>query len=168
MGTVKLGQSIEIKEEVIKKVCPLAMKAHKSPEKPYLVEKIKTSSSTSSEVVFSFPGSWSVNDWFTRSSFGETKVDLHLFPSLKYIGLAETAAVNEAFFKRFKAVLDNSQFKNEVCGFTCSSYLIPISVTTSYDFPPFILMCILFTVFSFDGYRLIVFLCLIVEKFLNC
>ncbi|KAB5531966.1 hypothetical protein DKX38_018636 [Salix brachista] len=111
MGTVKLGENMVIKEEVIKKACSMAMDAHKSPEKQYLSKKIKTSSS---EVVFSFPGSWSVNDWFTGTSFGETKVDLQLFPSLKYIGLDVTATVNEVFLNKFKALLANPLFKNEV------------------------------------------------------
>ncbi|KAJ6358942.1 hypothetical protein OIU76_000633 [Salix suchowensis] len=111
MGTIKLGENMVIKEEVIKKACSMAMDAHKSPEKQYLSKKIKTSSS---EVVFSFPGSWSVNDWFTGTSFGETKVDLQLFPSLKYIGLDVTATVNEVFLNEFKALLANPLFKNEV------------------------------------------------------
>ncbi|KAL9335149.1 hypothetical protein Peur_072330 [Populus x canadensis] len=111
MGTVKLGENVEIKEVVIQKACSMAMNAHKSPGKQYLSKKIKTSSS---EVVFSFPGSWSVNDWFTGTSFGETKVDPQLFPSLKYVGLDVTATVNEVFLNRFKAVLANPQFQIEV------------------------------------------------------
>ncbi|CAK7322931.1 unnamed protein product [Dovyalis caffra] len=111
MGTVTLGENMEIKEELIKKSCSMAMKAHKSPERQYLSKKIKSSSS---EVVFSFAGSWSANDWFAGNSFGETTVDLQLFPSLKYIGLGVTATANEVFLKRFKSVLGNPQFKIEV------------------------------------------------------
>lgn len=121
MGTIKLGENMVIKEEVIKKACSMAMDAHKSPEKQYLSKKIKTSSS---EVVFSFPGSWSVNDWFTGTSFGETKVDLQLFPSLKYIGLDVTATVNEVFLNEFKALLANPLFKNEVFESTFWSFLL--------------------------------------------
>ncbi|KAL9337829.1 hypothetical protein Peur_069598 [Populus x canadensis] len=111
MGIVKLGENMEIKEEVIMKACSMAMKAHKSPEKQYLSKRIRSSSS---EVVFSFAGSLSVNDWFAGSAFGEMKVDLQLFPSLKYVGLDQTGRVNEAFFKRFEAVLANPRFKVEV------------------------------------------------------
>ncbi|KAJ6868839.1 hypothetical protein NC651_033820 [Populus alba x Populus x berolinensis] len=111
MGTVKLGENMEITKEVIMKACSMAMKAHKSPEKQYLSEGIQSSSS---EVVFSFAGSLSVNDWFAGSAFGEMKVDLQFFPSLKYIGLDQTGRINEAFFKRFEAVLANPRFKDEV------------------------------------------------------
>ncbi|KAJ6293985.1 hypothetical protein OIU76_022123 [Salix suchowensis] len=111
MGTVKLGENMEIKVEVIKKACSMAMKAHKYPEKQYLFDKIKSSSP---EVVFSFAGSLSVNDWFAGGSFGDMEVDRRLFPSLKYVGLDEFGRVNEAFFKRFKAVLANPKFELEV------------------------------------------------------
>ncbi|KAG5230073.1 lipase PAD [Salix suchowensis] len=111
MGTVKLGENMEIKVEVIKKACSMAMKAHKYPEKQYLFDKIKSSSS---EVVFSFAGSLSVHDWFAGCSFGDMEVDRRLFPSLKYVGLDEFGRVNEAFFKRFKAVLANPKFELEV------------------------------------------------------
>jgi enhanced disease susceptibility 1 protein len=121
MGTVKLGENVEIKEVVIQKACSMAMNAHKSPGKQYLSKKIKTSSS---EVVFSFPGSWSVNDWFTGISFGETKVDPQLFPSLKYVGLDVTATVNEVFLNRFKAVLANPQFQIEVSESTFWSFML--------------------------------------------
>lgn len=124
MGIVKLGENMEIKEVVIQKACSMAMNAHKSPEKQYLSKKIRTSSS---EVVFSFPGSWSVNDWFAGTSFGETKMDPQLFPSLKYVGLDQTGRVNEAFFKRFEAVLANPRFKVEVTQST-PGHFISISI----------------------------------------
>jgi enhanced disease susceptibility 1 protein len=124
MGIVKLGENMEIKEEVIMKACSMAMKAHKSPEKQYLSEGIHSSSS---EVVFSFAGSLSVNDWFAGSAFGEMKVDLQFFPSLKYVGLDQTGRVNEAFFKRFEAVLANPRFKVEVTQST-PGHFISISI----------------------------------------
>lgn len=121
MGIVKLGENMEIKEEVIMKACSMAMKAHKSPEKQYLSEGIHSSSS---EVVFSFAGSLSVNDWFAGSAFGEMKVDLQFFPSLKYVGLDVTATVNEVFLNRFKAVLANPQFQIEVSESTFLSFML--------------------------------------------
>ncbi|KAJ8753485.1 hypothetical protein K2173_022726 [Erythroxylum novogranatense] len=113
MASVRLVDNIGVGEEVIRKACKIAMKTHKSPEKQYLSEKLRNSSA----VVFSFPArNWLVNEWFQGSPFGTTKVDvdLDLFSSLKYIGLNEKATVNDAFLRRFKAVLDNPKFINEV------------------------------------------------------
>ncbi|KDP31163.1 hypothetical protein JCGZ_11539 [Jatropha curcas] len=111
MGSVTLLENIGIREEVIKKVSSIAQKAHKYTGKQlYVSQKIPGSS----ELVFSFPGSWSISDWFKGSSFGEIKVDVELLPSLKSIGLADTATVNEAFLHRFKLVLANPQFRKEV------------------------------------------------------
>ncbi|XP_050224726.1 protein EDS1-like [Mercurialis annua] len=108
MASVRLGENVGIREEIIKKACSMAMKAHKYAGKQLFVsEKIKSSS----EVVFSFPGSWSVSDWFSR---GEVKVDLQVLPSLKQVGLNHAATVNEAFMMRFKALLAHPQFRKEV------------------------------------------------------
>lgn len=106
-----LGDSIGLKEELIKKACNLAMKAHlKSPEKPYVCEK----SRSSTEAVFAFPGTWAVTDWYSRKPFGETKINIALFPSLRSIGMDELAVVNEAFSCRFEQLLSNSQLEREV------------------------------------------------------
>ncbi|KAI9174230.1 hypothetical protein LWI28_014295 [Acer negundo] len=106
MASRKLGEVVKVSEELIKKAWSLAMKAHKSPEKLFLVEK----SRSSTEVIFSFPGSWSVNDWFsTGSPFGEKKIDLGKFASLKSIGNEDVAIFNEAFLKRFDAILPQLQ-----------------------------------------------------------
>ncbi|KAI9174142.1 hypothetical protein LWI28_012614 [Acer negundo] len=106
MTSRKLGGVVKVSEELIKKAWSLAMKAHKSPEKLFLVEK----SRSSTEVIFSFPGSWSVNDWFsTGSPFGEKKIDLGKFASLKSIGNEDVAIFNEAFLKRFDAILPQLQ-----------------------------------------------------------
>ncbi|EEF52075.1 protein EDS1B [Ricinus communis] len=112
MGSVSLGESVGIKEEVIKKACSMAMKAHNktSGKQLYVSEKIRPSS----EIVFSFPGSWFVTDWFSKGPFGEVEVDLQLLPSLKHVGLNGTATVNEAFLLRFKALVANPQFRKEV------------------------------------------------------
>ncbi|KAJ9163692.1 hypothetical protein P3X46_023332 [Hevea brasiliensis] len=110
MAVFRPGESIGFREQVVMKLCSIDMKTHQSAGKLYVCEKIRNSS----ELVFSFPGSWSVSDWFIRSPFGEVKVDLELFPSLKHIGLNEIATVNEAFLNRFRAILANTQFKKEV------------------------------------------------------
>lgn len=93
------------------------MAAHKLPEKPYLVEK-------SSEVLISFPGSWSVGDWFTQQPFGEMKIDGSelLCPkgndkvatSLRSLGRDELASVNKGFLTRFEMILAKSSLQTEV------------------------------------------------------
>ncbi|XP_058180502.1 protein EDS1L-like [Rhododendron vialii] len=106
----RLGETIGMREELIKKACSLSLKAHRASGKPYLYEK----SRGSSEAVFSFPGSWSVENWFSSRSFGDMKADLNLFPSLRSISNDEVAAVNEAFFRRFEFILKTTSFENEV------------------------------------------------------
>lgn len=129
-----------MKDEVIKKACSIAMKAHKSPERQlYLVEKNRGSS----DVIFSFPGSWSISDWFSRNPFGEKKIDPHppQFASLRSIGNDQVATVNEAFLIRFQAILP--QLQNEVgkavaerkqIVFTGHSSAGPIAVLTTVWF----------------------------------
>lgn len=89
-----------LRQDHINKACLLAMKAHKSPEKPYLLDK-----SSKTDVIFSFAGTWSVEDWFTTNPFGERKIDRDQFPSLRSIGIDEVATVNEAFLNRFLTIL---------------------------------------------------------------
>lgn len=108
----RLGESTGLSEEVIKKACNLAIRAHlkSTAEKPYLCEK----SRGSTEAIFAFPGTWSVGEWISRETFGETKINSALFPSLKSIGMGELAAVNEAFSCRFEQLLRKSQLEKEV------------------------------------------------------
>ncbi|XP_058180503.1 protein EDS1L-like [Rhododendron vialii] len=106
----RLGETIGMREELIKKACSLSLKAHRASGKPYLYEK----SRSSSEAVFGFPGSWSVEDWFSSRPFGDTKASLNLFPSLRSIGNDEVAVVNEAFFRRFEVILRKTSFEKEV------------------------------------------------------
>lgn len=113
-----LGDNIGLKDEsIIKKACSLAVKAHKSTKEHYLLEKFRTSSEA--YVIISFPGSWVETDWFVAGkSFGETKVDLQLLPSLRSVGNDEAALVNEAFLYRFDQLLKLNKvpsFKSEVC-----------------------------------------------------
>ncbi|EOY20573.1 hypothetical protein QUC31_006934 [Theobroma cacao] len=112
--------SLPLGEEVIQKACSIAMEAHNYPEAPCRVEN----SPSSSDVFFTFPGSWSVADWFTRLPFGETKVDPSklLSPkgkdkvatSLRSIGRDELATVNEGFWKRLEMILANPSLQSEV------------------------------------------------------
>lgn len=108
-----LGDNIGLKDEsIIKKACSLAFKAHKATKEHYKLEKEKD------YVIISFPGSWIETDWFVvGKSFGETKVDLQLLPSLKSVGNDEAALVNEAFLNRFDQLLKFNKvpsFKSEV------------------------------------------------------
>ncbi|XVF12169.1 hypothetical protein REPUB_Repub08aG0091200 [Reevesia pubescens] len=114
MDSLTLGEIRGFREELIKKTCSISMTAHNSPEKLYLVDK----SRTSSDVFFSFPGSWSVGHWYTRPPFGEIKIDRSelLSPkghdkvatSLRSIGRDELATVNEGFLRRLEMILANS------------------------------------------------------------
>ncbi|CAL1367875.1 unnamed protein product [Linum trigynum] len=110
MGSVNLEENLRVRVEVVKKACSLSLKAHKPPGKQlFVTEKLR-----SSEVIFGFPGSWNASDWISKAPFGEVEVDLQLFPSILYIGLREIGAVNEAFLRRFKALLASPQFVAEV------------------------------------------------------
>lgn len=100
-----------MKGEFIEKAYAGSVKAHKSPNKPFLVEKIIKDSVV---VTICFPGSGSAKDWYSNTNFGETKIDLTLFPSLRSIGNDEAALVNEAFLKRFLDILAKSSLKDEV------------------------------------------------------
>ncbi|NP_001242277.1 Protein EDS1L-like [Glycine max] len=108
-----LGDNLGLKEDVIKRVCGLASKAHnhKSTDKLYFYDKVRTSSGTYH--VFSFSGSWDPAEWFFSKPFGGSKIDPTQFPSLRSIGNDEPALVNEGFAKRFDRVLKTS-FKAEV------------------------------------------------------
>ncbi|KAH7865228.1 hypothetical protein Vadar_003894 [Vaccinium darrowii] len=105
----RLGETTGIREELAKKACSFSFKAHRTG-KLYHCEK----SRGSSEAVFCFPGSWSVEDWFSGRPFGKTEANPKLFPSLRSIGNDKVAVVNEAFFRRFEAILRTTSFANEV------------------------------------------------------
>ncbi|KAK1373585.1 Zinc finger CCCH domain-containing protein 5-like [Heracleum sosnowskyi] len=109
--------SLGISEEVIKKACELSMKAHEccDESKQYIYDECQLDSMATA--LFSFAGAWSVGDLFAGacSSYGETEIDLGLFPSLKSIGSQESALVNAAFLSRFKA-FETSSLAFEVDG----------------------------------------------------
>ena len=104
-----LGDMVGMSEELMKKAYSEAMKAQKSEK--FCVEK-----SSKEVVIFSFPGSWSVQDWYSKGPFGATEINQEFFPSLRSIGNDEFATVNEAFQEKFKLIKDNPQFQKEVCG----------------------------------------------------
>ncbi|KAH6756975.1 hypothetical protein C2S52_021983 [Perilla frutescens var. hirtella] len=107
----RLGENLGLREDVIQKACKLSMKAHeKAPAKPYIHEKTRGST----DVFFAFPGSWCVDDWYTRDPFGEIKVDVSKFPSMKSVGSEEIGLVNEAFLRRFDGLLTRSPLAAEV------------------------------------------------------
>ncbi|CAN4099333.1 unnamed protein product [Withania somnifera] len=108
---VSIGEGIEVKDELIKKACNLAMEAHSlSSGKPYIYKK----KSGSTDAVFGFAGTWSLDGWYSNTSFGETKINTTSFPSMRSIGTDEVAIVNEAFASRFADILNKSSLKNEV------------------------------------------------------
>lgn len=117
----RLGESIEMRAERIEKAFTVSSKAHKSPEKHYLVEKI--SRSNPPEVTISFPASGDFKDWYSKTTFGETKIDLSLFPTLRSIGNSEAALVNEASLQRFQDILAKSPLKDEVLSENKLNYL---------------------------------------------
>ncbi|KAK7354108.1 hypothetical protein VNO80_19566 [Phaseolus coccineus] len=94
---------MELRGEVIQRAYAGSWKAHRLPDKPYIIERINRNGL--SEVIITFPGSGAVKDWYSQRNFGETKIDLNLFPSLRSIGKDEPALVNEAFSKRFQDIL---------------------------------------------------------------
>lgn len=108
---VKIGEGIEVRDELIKKTCNLTMEAHNlSPGKPYIYKKINGST----DVVFAFAGTLSSDGWYSNTSFGEKEINTTLFPSLRSVGTDEVAKVNEVFATRFEEILDKSSLKNEV------------------------------------------------------
>ncbi|XP_075662124.1 protein EDS1-like [Castanea sativa] len=112
MAILNLGENIKITPEIVNKACSLAVGAHNFADEPYILENIRGSPDL---VIFVFPGNWSVNDWYAGESFGEIKINLELFPSLRSIGIDEHAKVNKTFLQRFDdKVLRNSDFQNKV------------------------------------------------------
>ncbi|KAJ1387124.1 hypothetical protein SESBI_40202 [Sesbania bispinosa] len=128
-----LGDNIGLKENLIKKACALAFKAHKSPKQHYLCEKFWTSSEA--YLVFSFPGSWIDTDWFVpnHKPFGERKIYPDLYPSLRSIGNDEAALVNEAFLERFCSILKNSSIRSKQTFSSILQFLTPESKPSTQE-----------------------------------
>ncbi|TKY73448.1 EDS1L protein [Spatholobus suberectus] len=112
MAGGSLGDNMGLKEELITVACGLAFQAHTAPGNLYRYNDIGISSEAYR--VFSFSGSWDAAEWFVNKPFGETKIDLALFPSLRSIGNDEAALVNEGFAKRFDNILKTTTIKSEV------------------------------------------------------
>ncbi|KAF8378349.1 hypothetical protein HHK36_029688 [Tetracentron sinense] len=106
----KLGESVGIRDDLIQKACSIAMAAHNSPATTFLLDKPHNSS----HAIFAFAGSWSVDDWFAHKSFGDSNINLSLFPSLRSIGNDQTAVINRAFLRQFETVLRTSPLSYEV------------------------------------------------------
>ncbi|XP_047310342.1 protein EDS1L-like [Impatiens glandulifera] len=111
---IRLGEKMEVVSvNLIVKACSHATKAHKFPGKSYLTHKI--SGSPSDVIVFTFPGSWHVNDWFHHKQFGQVEINTDLFPSLKSLIPNQPAPLlNEAFLQKFHQLLLNTSFEKEV------------------------------------------------------
>lgn len=111
MEKKSISECVGISDDlIIMKACSLAMKARTSQSQPFLLEK----PIISSYAIFAFTGSWSIDNWYSQNSFGVSKIDLNLFPSLRSIGNDETAFVNESFLKHFMIILTNSQLREKV------------------------------------------------------
>ena len=98
MTSLKLGENIEINAQLILKACSLIVEIHyKSLENVYILEK----SRDSLDAIFSFPGYWSINYWYDGDSFGETKINLELFPSLEVQASMNMPRSTKPFCKEF-------------------------------------------------------------------
>ncbi|PQP97042.1 protein EDS1L [Prunus yedoensis var. nudiflora] len=99
MACESLGGMLNISEELIKTSCCLSLKVQNFPDKLFHAEKFPASSS---HAFFSFPGSSSVDGWYSGDkAFGEKEINLQLFPSMKSIGNyneAEEPRAQEALY----------------------------------------------------------------------
>ena len=118
-----VGKLIGLNDEVISPTASLAMEAHNSPRKPFLVKKIKIRHDHLSVVVLAFRGSMLPNDWFGQPPFGERKIDTNKFRSLTSLNDGGDAVINGSFFRRFNTVLDQSSLVKEVFEFQFSLYI---------------------------------------------
>ncbi|XP_072087807.1 uncharacterized protein [Arachis hypogaea] len=113
--TTAVGITEFIGAEMIKKAISLAWKAHKTPEKLFILEKDRKGDPQ--QVFISFPASGSAKDWYSQKPFGEVPIDPDLFPSLKSIGYNDAAKVKEAFQGRFQAILSKPLLETELVTF---------------------------------------------------
>ena len=138
MASLKVGENKEINTGLIQKACSLAVEA-KSSQKSYVLEKTVDSS----YVIFSFPGYWSKNDWYDGESFGETKINIDLFPPLKSIGIDEHAQVNKSFLQRFvDKISRNQDFIKEVHFSLSLSLSLYIYIYIYFFFLNFLTTCL--------------------------
>ena len=158
MASLKVGENKEINTDLIQKACSLAVKAHsKSSQKSYIREK----TGGSSYVIFSFPGHWSKNDWYDGESFGETKINIDLFPPLKSIGIDEHAQVNKAFQQRFVDKISTDQdFINKV-HFVLSLFIYIFKKKKNFLTTCLFLLLILLS-FAYIFYTIYIYICMYV------
>lgn len=108
----KLEEVVGLKPDTITRACALAFRSHLSKSnRPYLVTP-----DNDGRVTISFSAAWSVADFYSipAATFGLAKINHNLFPSLKSVGLDESANVNQAFQTRFKVLLDRYDLHREV------------------------------------------------------
>ncbi|KAD4385641.1 hypothetical protein R6Q59_019864 [Mikania micrantha] len=99
---------LSLDNELIKTACNLSMEAHRSQHDDVVT------SSMPSVAIFAFKSSMKVDGMYNDGPFGETNVDLQLFPSLQRIGEGQLAKVNGSILHIFKNLLTDSCFKSEV------------------------------------------------------
>ncbi|OVA14328.1 Lipase [Macleaya cordata] len=103
-----VSESVGMSDVITTKACSLA-KAARTSSSFFLVKNPNSSSA-----IFAFPGSWSIDHWYSQSSFGASKIDTTLFPSLRSIGNNETAIVNGSFLQQFTEILRISKLREKV------------------------------------------------------
>ncbi|KAK4749637.1 hypothetical protein SAY87_027086 [Trapa incisa] len=103
-----------VQGKIINKVLGDALEAHKHTSNPFFMKK----HGHPTIIVFAFPGTWSVGDWFSTGQggagkFGEININssLDVFPSIRTIGNSEFASVNDAFLRRFSSILEELREK---------------------------------------------------------
>ena len=118
-----VGNLIGLNDEVIHPAATLAVEAHNSPSKQFLVKKIKVRRDLPSVVVLAFSGSMLPEDWFGQPPFGKTEIDTGKFPSLRSLNDGGDAVVNGSFLRRFNDVLDKLSHAKEVFEFQFRTYI---------------------------------------------
>ncbi|KAI4319108.1 hypothetical protein MLD38_032749 [Melastoma candidum] len=114
MASQSLGDNLGIPEDLIDAACRFSITAHGNSQEHFLLDK-----SWSPYALIAFPGSWSLGDWYSqkdpaRMAFGESQVNLEMFPCLRSIGNYEVAKVNRAFLDRFLITKERSYLRSEV------------------------------------------------------
>ena len=115
-----VGNLIGLNDEVILPAATLAVEAHNSPSKQFLVKRIRIRHDLPSVVVFAFSGSMLPEDWSGQPTFAKREIDTGEFRSLTSLNDGGDAVVNGSFLRRFKGVIGNSSLAKEVFEFQFS------------------------------------------------
>ena len=118
-----VGNLIGLNDEVIHPAATLALEAHNSPSKQFLVKKIKVRHDLSSVVVLAFSGSMLPKDWFGQPTFAKTEIDTGEFRSLTSLKDGGDAVVNGSFLRRFNDVIGKLSHAKEVFEFQFRTYI---------------------------------------------